>query len=145
MSAIGIDYGAVRIGVAREIPDIGLVIPVSSVSPSEILNALRSWTTEFEIDVIYIGLPISLSGKENSAAKLVRDWAQELKKIFSDQSIYLVDERLTSVAASQKLGEIGKSTRQQKDMIDAQAAVQILEYALNLEKLHGRPVGEKVE
>jgi putative Holliday junction resolvase len=55
-----------------------------------------------------------------------------------------VDERLTTVTASRRLSESGKRLKQQRSLIDAAAAVAILEHALDLERARGAAPGELV-
>jgi putative Holliday junction resolvase len=47
--------------------------------------------------------------------------------------IQLMDERLSTVSAQKKLKEAGLTLAQSKDLIDAMAAVAILEQGLNSE------------
>jgi putative Holliday junction resolvase len=58
--------------------------------------------------------------------------------------VRLVDERLTTVTASQRLSESGKSAKAQRQLIDGAAAVTILELALKFEQSRGEPPGELV-
>jgi hypothetical protein len=55
-----------------------------------------------------------------------------------------VDERLTTVTASQRLSEGGKRAREQRNFIDAAAAATILEHALAYEQSREEPPGELV-
>jgi putative Holliday junction resolvase len=58
--------------------------------------------------------------------------------------VRLVDERLTTVGAAERLRAAGKRTREQRGSIDAAAATLILEHALALERAKGSPPGELV-
>jgi putative Holliday junction resolvase len=58
--------------------------------------------------------------------------------------VRLVDERLTTVTAAQRLREGGKRARQHRPLIDAAAAVAILEQALAVERARRSPPGELV-
>jgi putative holliday junction resolvase len=58
--------------------------------------------------------------------------------------VRLVDERLTTVTASRRLSERGKRAKEQRKLIDAAAAVSILEHALAFEQSQGKPPGELV-
>jgi putative Holliday junction resolvase len=44
--------------------------------------------------------------------------------------VFLVDERWTTVEASRRLREAGRAARQQRQIVDQQAAVGILDYVL---------------
>ena len=103
MTALVIDYGAVRIGVAREIPGTSLVVPVGAVTPADFNHNFALWVTEFDVDVVYVGFPKSMSGAEGTAATMVRDWASEAAKNFPTKKWRLLDELLTTVAATKAL------------------------------------------
>lgn len=132
MSAIGIDYGAVRIGVARELDGTGIVVPLATVTPEDFELNFIDWLTEFKVSEVYVGLPTSLSGATGSQAQQVQQWAAVLAKKYSNLSWYWIDERLTSVMAERMLSNIGKSSREQRKIVDAQAAIFILEQAIAL-------------
>ncbi len=145
MTALGIDYGAVRIGVAREIPGTSLVVPIGAVAPADFNHSFATWITEFDVDIVYVGLPKSMSGAEGAAAIKVREWASTTAKTFPKQKWQLLDERLTTVAATKALHAAGKSAKQQREIVDSAAAVLILQSALEQEVRTARPVGESIE
>jgi putative holliday junction resolvase len=61
------------------------------------------------------------------------EFAAALRDITSIE-VVMVDERLSTVSASKKLRESGKSAKEAKGSIDMAAAVGILEFAIDLEK-----------
>ena len=81
---------------------------------------------------IYCGMPKHLSGMEGQSAEKVREFVNDLSRF--DLPVTLVDERLSTVSASQKLREAGHTSRESKELIDSMAAVAILEQGLALEK-----------
>lgn len=130
MTALGIDYGAVRIGVARQIAGTNIATALATVSPDLFDDKLNDWISQYDITEVFVGLPKSLSGDDGPAARQVRTWvsAQQIK--FPLLSWHLVDERLTSVSASKSLAEQGLSAKAQRGQIDEVAAVMILQQAL---------------
>jgi putative Holliday junction resolvase len=98
--------------------------------------------TEYEPIEIVVGLPHSLSGGEGPAAATVRTQVAELVGAVQPVPVRLVDERLTTVTAAQRLREGGRSAKKQRDRIDAAAAAAILEHALDSERHRGTPLGE---
>lgn len=145
MTAIAIDYGAVRIGVAREIAGTGMVAPLATVSPVEFESRLSDWIAEFGITEVYVGLPTSLSGAAGKQANAVSDWAKEIAKKYSSLTWYWVDERLTSVIAGRELSGMGKSTKAQRKIVDAYAAMLILEQAIAMRDNKGVASAEVIE
>jgi putative holliday junction resolvase len=58
--------------------------------------------------------------------------------------VRLVDERLSTVAATRGMRERGISARDSRSAVDQAAAVVILQSALDAERASGRPPGEIV-
>lgn len=142
---LGIDWGGARIGVAACDPAGTLAYPVETVAagPGAIAR-LQALVDEYEPVELVLGLPRTLAGTESYAADAIRTAAAELGAALPGLPIRLVDERLSTAAASRQLGQAGKSTRKQRRIIDQAAAVAILEGALAQERATGRPPGEAV-
>jgi putative Holliday junction resolvase len=79
---------------------------------------------------------------EGPAAATVRSQVAALGAALSPLPVRLVDERLTTVTAAQRLRESGRSAKKQRSRIDSAAAVAILEHALDSERHRGVPPGE---
>jgi len=141
---IALDWGDARIGVAACDPDGVLAYPVATVraGAGEIAE-LVDVIAEYEPIEVCVGLPRSLSGGEGPAATKARVRAGRLADVV-EIPVRLVDERLTTVTASQRLSESGKRAKEQRRLIDAAAAVTILEQALRFEQSQGKPPGELV-
>lgn len=131
MTALGIDYGAVRIGVARQISGTNIAIALATINPEVFDNQLTDWIDQYNVTTIFVGLPKSLSGVEGPAAKLVRTWVTEKEVKFPSITWHLIDERLTSVSASKSLTGQGLTVKEQRGQLDEVAAVMILQQALD--------------
>jgi putative Holliday junction resolvase len=140
---VGIDPGDARIGVARSDPSGFLATPVETVrrGKGDLARLRRIIAEEGAVEVV-VGLPRSLSGGEGPAAATVRTQVAELVGAVQPVPVRLVDERLTTVTAAQRLREGGRSAKKQRDRIDAAAAAAILEHALDSERHRGTPLGE---
>jgi len=128
---IAFDYGDARIGVAVCDPD-GIISSPLAVLRSEdkkLQSEIEKIVAEYEPVQIFVGLPKQLSGVESSSAEKARNFGAMIAALTSIQSVY-IDERLSTVSAQSKLREAGKSTRESKELIDAMAAVEILELGL---------------
>jgi putative Holliday junction resolvase len=141
---IAIDWGDARIGVAACDPEGTLAYPLMTVraGASEIAD-VSAVVAEYEPIEVIVGLPRSLSGGEGPAAAKVRERAKRLAGAVR-APVRLVDERLTTITASQRLHEGGKRAKDQRELIDAAAAVAILEQALAVEHSTGNSPGELV-
>ncbi len=141
---IALDWGDVRIGVAACDPEGVLAYPIDTVrAGDQEIAELLTVINEYEPIEVLVGLPRSLSGGEGPAARKARERAARLAGAVS-VPVRLVDERLTTVTASQRLSESGKRVKEQRRLIDAAAAVTILEQALVFEQSQGSPPGELV-
>jgi putative Holliday junction resolvase len=128
---IAFDYGDIRIGVAVCDPDgiISSPLAVLRAEDKNLRSEIQSFIAEYEPVQIFIGLPKQLSGVESSSAEKARTFGAMLAELSNIEIIY-IDERLSTVSAQSKLREAGKSTRESKELIDAMAAVEILELGL---------------
>ncbi|ORT59870.1 Holliday junction resolvase RuvX [Streptomyces sp. CB03238] len=145
---LAIDVGDARIGVASCDPDGVLATPVETVPGRDVPAAhrrLKQIAEEYEPIEIVVGLPRSLSGGEGPAAVKVRAFAQELARGVAPVPVRLVDERMTTVTASQGLRASGVKSRKGRSVIDQAAAAIILQNALESERVSGNPPGESVE
>ncbi len=129
---LAFDYGDVRIGVAISDPDAILASPlvVLKSSDRELLKKISDLIAEYEPVRIFVGLPVNMSGSESESSEKARRFAKEVEKI-AKIPIVLVDERLSTVNAQSKAKVSGKSLRETKELIDALAAVEILESGMS--------------
>ncbi|MEJ3654843.1 Holliday junction resolvase RuvX [Actinomycetes bacterium KLBMP 9759] len=128
---LGIDVGAVRIGVALSDPGGVLATPLVTVprapeGDGADLRAIAALVAEHEVVGIVVGLPRSLSGAEGRAAVIAREFAAELAAAVP-VPVELSDERLTTVVATRQLRERGVKGRKQRAVVDQAAAVAILQ------------------
>jgi putative holliday junction resolvase len=127
---LGIDVGAVRVGVALSDPDGVLATPLLTV-PRDLdhgsdLGTIAGLVAEHGVVGIVVGLPRTLAGREGAAAEAARAFAVGLESVV-DVPVELSDERLTTVVATQQLRERGVKGRKQRAVIDQAAAVAILQ------------------
>jgi len=85
--------------------------------------------SEVEPIRIFVGLPVNMSGSSGDSAEKARNFAKMLSDEFAVEVI-MIDERLSTVSAQRQLKDAGVSMRDSKEMIDAMAAVAILEQGL---------------
>ena len=128
---IAFDYGDVRIGVAVCDPDGILATPLTTLqskNPS-LKKQIAELIDEYEPIKIYVGQPKLLSGEDGSAVAKVQVFTQMLTSNF-DIPVTMVDERLSTVTAARQLRESGVNAKDARLVIDAAAAVAILEQGL---------------
>jgi putative Holliday junction resolvase len=128
---IAFDYGDVRIGVAVCDPDGILATPLTTLQSKDpsLKKQIAELIDEYEPAKIYVGQPKLLSGEDGSAVAKVLVFTELLTSNF-DIPVILVDERLSTVSAAKQLRESGVNTKDARSVMDAAAAVAILEQGL---------------
>ncbi|KRV50372.1 Holliday junction resolvase [Wenjunlia vitaminophila] len=143
---LGVDVGDARIGVASCDPDGLLATPVETVRARQgALARIVALAAEYEVVEVVVGLPRSLNGREGPAAAKVRAFAVSLARLLAPVPVRLVDERMSTVSATQGLRASGVRSKKGRSVVDQAAAVVILQSALEAERVSGRPPGECVE
>ncbi|HLU60614.1 MAG TPA: Holliday junction resolvase RuvX [Pseudonocardia sp.] len=127
---LGIDVGAVRVGVAICDPGGVLATPLATV-PRDVeggsdVRAIATLVAEHEVVGVVVGLPRTLAGRDGPAAQAARAFADALAAAL-DVPVELSDERLTTVVATRQLRERGVKGRKQRAVVDQAAAVAILQ------------------
>ncbi|TVP58722.1 MAG: Holliday junction resolvase RuvX [Gemmatimonadales bacterium] len=141
MRVMGVDYGEVRVGLAMSDETRTLASPLPTLrrrrGKRAPLKALQELGEEHGVSAVVFGLPLELSGEES-------DWTREVRSVGEalaarlEVPVHFVDERMTSVRAERAVRSIGlpKGKREEKERIDAAAAVLILQGWLD----HREPV-----
>jgi putative Holliday junction resolvase len=147
---LAVDVGSVRIGVARSDPGGILAVPLtvlrsgtSALAGQARAELAKLAAAEEAIEVI-VGLPVSLSGREGTAAAGAREFAADLAGRVAPVPVRLLDERFTTTEAHGALRRGGKDSRARRQVIDAAAAAILLQAALDTERATGRPAGQLV-
>lgn len=121
------DPGSARIGLALA-DELGFMAhPLRTLNASPASTAeIAAVAAEKNSPVIVVGLPRNMNGTYGPAAEKSRALADALKPLTAARVI-LWDERLTTAAATRRLQEAGRNSRDQRGVIDQAAAVQILQ------------------
>ncbi len=126
---LAFDFGEKRIGVAVGDWEVKIAHPVETIDEEgneARFAAIERLIKEWHPRELVVGLPASLDGEEHELSRLCRRFARRLEGRFN-LPVMLVDERLSSMAASQSLNEIGLRGRSQKPVLDQVAAQHILQ------------------
>ncbi|MEL6552972.1 MAG: Holliday junction resolvase RuvX [Cyanobacteria bacterium J06621_11] len=133
VSALGLDLGARRIGVAG-CDRTGLIATglttIHKTNFESLLTPLRALVEERAVEILVIGLPYTMDGELGAQAKKIQKMAYRLSKSLA-LPVEFVDERLTSFQAEQMLIAQRKSLRRNKALIDRKAAAIILQQWLD--------------
>lgn len=149
---LGVDVGDARVGLAASDPDALVATPVMTlrreVRRRSDVRMIVKIARDRDAQVVYVGLPLSLSGAETASTQKARDYAEILARKLADAelptAVHLVDERLSTVSAAEKMRASGVEARDQRSRIDQAAAIEILTQALEIRRAQGREPGEPV-
>ena len=125
---LAIDHGDARIGLAAT-DEFGIgTHPVETIDcrKTEIIPRILEVIAERKIQAVVLGLPLRMDGSEGTSSKKIRKFGKELRTNLGGIPLTFLDERFTTVTASEKLRSAGRKAKQQKDVIDQAAALEIL-------------------
>ncbi|MEV0679548.1 Holliday junction resolvase RuvX [Actinosynnema sp. NPDC050436] len=136
---LGVDVGAVRVGVALSDPGAFLATPLVTLARDEKagrdLADLVGLVAEHDVVEVVVGLPRTLAGRHGPAAEAATAYAAALAGRVA-VPVRLHDERLTTVTASRVLAERGVRGKKQRAVVDQAAAVEILQSWLDARARH---------
>jgi len=131
MRILGVDYGAVRIGLAISDP---LGLTAQALATVADIAGLKQAIAPYEpIDKIVVGLPKKMSGELGPQAVKVKAFVAELEKELG-LPVITWDERLTTSQAEKMLISAGLSRQKRRKVIDRVAAAEILQSYLDQPK-----------
>lgn len=128
-SILAFDYGTQSIGVA-----VGQMV-TKTASPLTALKAqdgIPNWQTiqdlynQWSPGKVIVGLPLNMDGTEQDITARCKKFANRLHGRFG-KPVELYDERLSTVAAKDKLFELGGYKKLSKGLVDSVSACLIFE------------------
>ena len=133
---LAVDYGERRIGLAISDP-LGMIAqPLPTLTRRRgkrpPIGEIERIVTERDVGELVIGLPLTSEGDESEWTAEVRAFAEKLATRTA-RPVHFLDERMTSARAERAIREAGlsRSQRQDKGLVDATAAVIILQTHLD--------------
>lgn len=126
---LAIDYGSKRVGIA--VTDTQQIIAggLTTVHSKDVMNFLKDYLFKEEVECFVVGEPKQMNNKPSQPAEMIEAFVKNLRKQFPGISIERVDERFTSIIASQAMlnGGLKKKDRQNKGLVDKISATLILQ------------------
>lgn len=112
MNILALDYGKKRIGLAWADTGIGAPLPYGVIEDGQesALDQLVHLIQDEGIDVLVVGLPISLESEETLQTEAVRAFAEKIKE-GTNTKIEFIDERFTSAEADRMGGEASRDEK----------------------------------
>lgn len=139
--ALGVDLGTVRIGLATSAGRVAVPAETLQVAQGErgdagrIARRIDAVATARGCDVVVVGLPRGMSGRDTAATRSARTVADALGRY--GRRVVLFDERLTSVQADRALADAGRSSRSRRAEVDQFAAAILLQAWLDAQEASG--------
>ena len=130
---LGIDYGQQRTGIAASDPTGLLASPVcvlEGLGKRKLVQQICSLAREKQAGKLVLGLPLRTDGTAGDKAQECEKLA-ELLRAQSGLDVVLWDERFSTAIAHQQLGAAGVRAKNRKGIVDAAAAVVILQSYLD--------------
>ena len=128
---LGIDYGDTRIGIAVSDPLKIISKPLRTLKNNDnFLAELQNIIKEKNVNAIVVGYPIGMKGQVTKQTEKVDSFIELLTENINIK-ILKVDERLSSVSASNSLIQQGIKTGHNKELIDDTSAAIILQEFLD--------------
>ena len=133
---LAIDYGTKRVGLAVSDDQQIIASGLKTVHSAEVIDFLKKYVEQFEVECFVLGLPKTLSNHDTDATESVQNFSVHLKRMFPSIQLERVDERFTSVLAVRTMIDSGmsKKKRQNTALVDEISATIILQDYLEQKK-----------
>lgn len=138
MRILGLDLGSKTLGVAISDKTAMIATGLTTIrfendDNEKTLDHLRYIISEYNAELIVLGLPKNMNNTEGKAAQRSRNFKLLLEESFG-LPVELQDERLSSVSANNVLLKADLSRKKRKEKVDAVAATIILQNYLDIRK-----------
>lgn len=129
MIIMSVDLGKARTGIA--VSDIGesFAFPkgvITEYNTEKLIDKIATYSNELTADLIVVGLPKNMDGTQGSRAEECKEIAKKIGEK-SQKEIVMWDERCTTISAHTALNYTDTRGKKRKNVVDAVAAVIILE------------------
>jgi putative Holliday junction resolvase len=130
---LGVDYGAVRVGLAISDPERRLASPLAvyeRCGRDREAEYFRLLVSAEEVGALVVGLPVHLDGREGQKAAEARAFGAWLSEA-TGLSVTFWDERFSTVEAESALWQAGLTHKKRKARRDRVAAQILLQAYLD--------------
>ena len=136
MIIMSVDLGKARTGLAVSDSGESFAFPkevITEYNTDKLVTKICDAAKKYSAELIVVGLPKNMDGSEGWRAEECKEIAEKIKNA-SQKEIVLWDERCTTVSAHTALNFTDTRGKKRKEVIDAVAAVIILEDYLTFRK-----------
>lgn len=137
---LAVDYGQRRVGLAVSDTMHMIATHLETVPQTDIYNYIKGYVGKEDVELIVVGNPKQMDNTPSESMVYVKEFLENIVKLFPQMPVYMVDERYTSKIASQSIAHSGlkKKKRQEKGLIDSVSAVLILQDFMEMFQGYGR-------
>jgi putative pre-16S rRNA nuclease len=131
---LGLDHGERRTGVAVSDPLGVTAQPVEEIvvsSAEELIDRVSALVHEYDVARVVVGHPRNMDGSVGARARSVEAFASRLATAIQPVPVELVDERLSTWEASQRLRSRKTKPHEKKTALNLMAARVILQSYLD--------------
>lgn len=136
MIIMSVDLGKARTGIAVSDKSESFAFPKSVITEyneEKLIKKICDFATELSAELIVVGLPKNMDGSEGSRAEECKLIAEKIAQCSNIETV-MWDERCTTVSAHTALNYTNTRGKKRKEVVDAVAAVIILEDYLSYRK-----------
>ncbi|MBR3967172.1 MAG: Holliday junction resolvase RuvX [Clostridia bacterium] len=126
---MGVDFGEVRTGIAISDASRFLASGIGYIKEGGLhktAEKIAEMVKEENVSAVVIGCPVNMNGTEGPRAERCRDLAREISELTAIP-VAMMDERMTTMAASRFLNETNTRGAKRKTVIDTLSAQIILQ------------------
>ena len=130
---LGVDFGDKRTGLSISNDGQTIASGIEQISVGgmqKTAEAVAQIATQRGVSGIVIGLPVNMDGSHGPRAAHAEKFAHELSRLIT-VPVSMIDERMTTMAASRYLNETDTRGQKRKGVIDTLSAQIILQNALD--------------
>ena len=136
MIIMSVDLGKARTGIAVSDKNEGFAFPktvINEYNTEKLIQKIANCAKEYMAEEIVVGLPKNMDGSLGWRAEECTEIAQKIKEA-TNLPLTMWDERCTTVSAHTALNFTDTRGKKRKEVVDAVAAVIILEDYLAYKK-----------
>lgn len=136
---MSVDLGKARTGIAVSDEGESFAFPktvITEYNTEKLVQKVADCSKEYGAELIVVGLPKNMDGSEGERAQECREIGEKIATL-SGIEVVMWDERCTTVSAHTALNFTDTRGKKRKAVVDAVAAVIILEDYLQYRKNNG--------
>ena len=136
MIIMSVDLGKARTGIAISDTDESFAFPkcvITEYNTEKLVSKIYDKAKEYGAELIVVGYPKNMNGSIGERAEECKEIAEKIESVTEIKTV-LWDERCTTVSAHTALNYTDTRGKKRKNIVDAVAAVIILEDYLTYRK-----------